>query len=579
MRKSKKNLANLVAILLIVQSLINPFGQVTFAAEDESIQVYFNKPSTEAYFDDSETKDADNIIDDTPVEVVVVSDYVGEKKAQLESEIEKLKENANGKNLKVNSHYLDMWDEGNNVVLGQSIEPTFEYFRAVHIQLQFDVFQEYTLYSGNKETRPGIWNISDKFSKVVITEAEEINLDSYPDSIAKIYVEGHDVKINLDKYGWHDVQWTGLQYDVFNNSKDLTIRKTLPSYTIMKNGHMSNYGYHDDINQEEANCRLSSISVDKQYQKGAQVGTKLADIISFNFDKINSLSITDETEKYLIIVTDKANSLKGLTLEKIDLLKQKGYRIRYSIPKEAELTRLGSPYFVDVTKKGDSILLKDNCDKYYQIGNNSTVGVKVYPVDITKTITNADQSLFNEKIKLSSPELATDPKTVLQFVYYKNYTVNQAGRYSVSGSFGQVGLSLKDGVLSIDNKIVFSGVKQIYQLGSFLGVEMIEGNAKLICPQSCGTQFVSIPRMPMNLSGGYSIKELEFKSFKIFGGYFKNNSFELRDNNVGVSINGTHYSQDVFFIGDNNEYCRWAYYPYYRGVRYDSSAGLGYPYT
>lgn len=573
MKRKKKSLVSLMSILLIFQSLINPFGDMTFATDEESIKVHFNKSSTELYYDDEESMNESNIVNDNPVEVIIVSDYVGDNKLQLESEIAALKETAKEKNITMISHYLDMWDEGNHVVLGQSLEPTFEYYRAAHISMEFDVYENSNISIGSHVTKPGILNISDVFEKVVMTESEELLLNKYPSSYASIIDTGYDQKFNRDNSGWYDVQLYGFQYEVFDNPNISKFKKTVPTFTLVDNGSSHCYGYHDEYDQERARMNHVDITVDKTYTKGAQVSSKLTDIMGFNFSKIKDLSLNSNSDKYLVIMTNRNNTTKSLTDDYIDYFKSVGFKVRYSIPKDASDSKLGNPIIEDVTKDNNSLILKSRDGKYFRIGNSNTPNTITYPIDITSSIKEDTKDLFNNKYKFKISYGDSTANTSYNGSTYRDYYLYKSG-YDINGYYSLCSVSFNDGKLYIDNQLILEDVKLIRRAFNFIGVEMNNGNAKLVYPSSVSNVMVIGGMRYQTVGTNMFVLDMPFNTFKVLKRSYQSTPYTFAD--LTGSISGSFYSENLLVIGDNNNLQLFTSNPHISYKGYNGSYGTYY---
>ncbi|MGB3366786.1 MAG: hypothetical protein WBA54_04785, partial [Acidaminobacteraceae bacterium] len=330
------------------------------------------------------------------IEMILLTDYEGSDRANLESEIALLSKSMQEKKLNLISNNISIHDEGNSSIIGQREVPVFEYYRNVSLSMYYDSYYNEKFYGDYSTTRtyPGILSYSQRLETAHKTEKDAKLLPSYPLAYTTNHYQGYSYSTDSSSSNFRRMR--GGSLDVYDEAsvKRATI-KFSQVLNIFVNSRWGNSGVADYNSWSfyGGTMRRMVGYVDKEFKKGSQVSIKLENINSFNLDKVKNLELDISSDKYIVILTKKYDSVKSIDETFLKYLKDNNFKVRYSIPDLSGVS--------DVEKTAKIILNNENKDKIF--------------LNIDSLIYNPECSSF------------TDYKSVLSSISldYSNYSTDE----------------------------------------------------------------------------------------------------------------------------------------------------------
>ncbi|MGB3366183.1 MAG: hypothetical protein WBA54_01720 [Acidaminobacteraceae bacterium] len=436
------------------------------------------------------------------VDMIVISDYTGSDKAELESDIMLLTKNMQEKKLNLVPQMVNVNDEGNSVVVGQVEVPVFHYYRYASLNLYYDEYLSESFSNGRvTRTRPGVLTYGAIFESYNKTENEAKDLPSYPLAYGANQSTGY--KFSGSSSTQYYVRRKGGSLDIYDEPNVKRTRVEFPqTLSIFTNSMWGNSGVVDmgTMNYDGATLRRTAASVDKEFRKGDQVGTKLEDLVSIDVEKIKEMNFDENSDKYLVILTNDIDTTKSFDDTFIKYLKDEGFIIRYSVPEIAkEQNALGYKY-TDLRFTETSIILKTDNGKYFEIGNSTLTNQKTFPVEVTD---QTKKNLFNSAE--SSEMVKGDPlKVPAPSGYYLTENYYYVMNADDNNNYQKTKYRYLNSTILFENNTLtghgvnLSNIAKVYEGKGALVVEMIGGGVKVITHESIPTIISVAPSPSLN---------------------------------------------------------------------------------
>lgn len=302
-----------------------------------------------------------------PVDMIILTDYEGQKLADLESSLTALKTEINALNL--DFKYSIVKNKINIGVVNDAKRKFYRYARYNHV---YDILLMQS--NGTREIFGSPASELYKWEETTGLESEEIKLPSRnPQNItwsksANYYYETSthaQQRFNLSISCTNDVK---TNYDTYYTAE--SVSKSL------------GLGY------AKYNFKNENVTIDKKFNKGEILQEIVANLNAVDVDKITTIPLRDNSEKYLVMAINDYYSLGNLTESIKNYVINNNFKIKSVMNEAIRDMLVTSEKIYDIKSVyGETYYYLKN-GKILRTGNELSSPGILYPVDVTEQLSD-----------------------------------------------------------------------------------------------------------------------------------------------------------------------------------------------